>query len=55
MNTSIDYIQVLIPTEFCVNAERVTTRHKSAFLNPGVSKELRSVAGLQRKTALLWR
>ena len=52
MNTSIDYIQVLILTEFCVNSERVITRHKTAFLNPGVSKELRNVPGLQRKTAL---
>ena len=52
MNTSIDYIQVLILTEFCVNSERVITRHKTAFLNPGVSKELRTVPGLQRKTAL---
>ena len=52
MNTSIDYIQVLILTEFCVNSERVITRHKTAFLNSGVSKELRNVPGLQRKTAL---
>ena len=50
MNTSIDYIQVLLLTEFCVNSERVITRHKTAFLNPGVSKEL--LPGLQRKTAL---
>ena len=52
MNTSIDYIQVLILTEFCFNSERVITRHKTAFLNPGVSRELRNVPGLQRKTAL---
>ena len=52
VNTSIDNIQVLILTEFCVNPKRVITRHKTAFLNPGVSKELHSVPGLQRKTAL---
>lgn len=52
MNTSIDYVQVLILTEFCVNSERVITRHKTAFLNPGVSKELRNVPGLQRKSSL---
>ena len=51
MNTSIDEKQVLILTEFCVNPERVITRNKTAFLNPGVSKELRNVPGLRRKAA----
>ena len=52
MNTSIDYIQLLILTEFCVNSKSVITRHKTAFLSHGVGKVFRNVPGLQRETAL---